>query len=315
MNRLAVSVVCAVWAAELALFALLVPACADIAQLGGAPPASVSAPDAAEAAASDGSPPPSDAGHDEGSVADGPVADGPTADGPVADGPADSASLDAGADGPVDAAGDVVPASAGSCLDVLHANPDAGSGVYSILVDGNTVDAYCDMELDQGGWTTFFVGLLGGANVFAHFEDPTDTCPSPETKCLRHPPRTITPANEFAVKCGADAIRFQAPGTVVEYWELGVSSAWQTLSGQTPIAGNPTVAYSRYFFTGEGPNWSHPNGVYEGWVIASDYYNEQDTFGGSAVSLPGQSWDWCNGVSYADADAGTVFPTVWLGYR
>jgi hypothetical protein len=307
MNRVAVSGVCGVCAA---LLALLAPACADIAQLGGPPPVSESAPDAADASASDGSPPPADVWHDDGSVADAPMADGPA---DSADS-ADSANSDAGADGPVDAAADVVPASPGSCLDVLHENPDAGSGVYSIVVGGNMVDAYCDMGLDNGGWTTFFVGLLGASNVFAHFEDATDTCPSPGTRCLRHPPSTVTSQNEFAVRCGADAIRFQAPGAVVEYWELGVASAWQTLSGQTAIGGHPDLALTNYFFTGEGPNF--PDGYFPGWVVGSNYFDMSLTFASSFGGAdPAPSWDWCNGVSYANPDAGTVFPTVWLGYR
>jgi hypothetical protein len=293
MNRLAVSVACA---AQLAL------GCGEIAHLGNPPsldgsvPADGSAPDAAEDVASDSPKSLSDVLIDEASVAD-------------AHGYGEGS--DAGTDAPIDAAGDVQSAP-GSCLDVLRASPDAGSGVYPIVVNGNSVHTYCDMDLDDGGWTAFYVGRLGTLNVFAHFEDATDTCPSPGATCLRHPPATVTPANDFAVQCGADAIRFNAPGTVVEYWELGVSSAWEPLSNAVAVAGQPNTTFAKYFFTGEGPTYPLHS---RGWVIGGDYYKVQETFASSFDSNSQDQWDWCNGVDYNGDEAGTGFPIVRLLYR
>jgi hypothetical protein len=45
-----------------------------------------------------------------------------------------------------------------NCADILAANPDSSSGVYSISYDGSgsvesTLSVYCDMSTEGGGWT------------------------------------------------------------------------------------------------------------------------------------------------------------------
>lgn len=40
-----------------------------------------------------------------------------------------------------------------SCSDILVANPNSQNGNYDIKVNGKSINVYCDMETDGGGWT------------------------------------------------------------------------------------------------------------------------------------------------------------------
>lgn len=68
-----------------------------------------------------------------------------------------------------------VPNVVDSCKTVLANNPNAGSGTYSLDPDGNggvaPFDVYCEMGVDQGGWTM----AMSVNTADGHISDLTDT--------------------------------------------------------------------------------------------------------------------------------------------
>jgi hypothetical protein len=209
---------------------------------------------------------------------------------------------------------------ASSCLEMKRRQQDAGSGLYPITIGGTAFDTYCNMDMDDGGWTTFFVQQLGAPHVVAQFEDvdaygnPKDTCGSPAASCLRHIPSAVTVANQFAVQCGGDALRFSVPPWVIAYWGYGVHRDWQPITGTVSIAGHPVLPLAQWFYTGDPPP-IHVNGV-NGWIMSQyNLFLSSYTFASSS-SPDNPGWDFCNGVDYNDAgqDA-TANPFVWLFYR
>ncbi len=101
------------------------------------------------------------------------------------------------------------------------------------------------MTLSGGGWTAFFSGRLGEANVFAYFVAVdgviSDDCSAPDTLCLRHIPSTVTLASTLAATCGDAAVLMTvaAPGAILDYFRTGASYEWQ---GFATVAGKPPRA-------------------------------------------------------------------------
>jgi len=178
-----------------------------------------------------------------------------------------------------------------SCHDVLQGNPLAPDGTYTIDPDGNGPIApyvvYCDMTTDGGGWTAFFVGVVGSPNVFAHFEDVEVSCADPATQCLRRLPASVTVDNQILATCGDASVRYNIDPLTLNYYANGVQGGgWIHNSNQVAIGGGADVTLAAQSWTGQGGN--------KGWIVSANVADLSRTFS-SSYNL-NNSWDWCNGM-------------------
>ena len=174
-----------------------------------------------------------------------------------------------------------------SC-DRLHAaEPTLRSGVYDIQWLGSAKPTYCDMELQGGGWTAFFVGVVGHDLTFAHFGTDAEKCPDPAARCLRRLPPAASTTWQFAVTCGTDAITFSLGAPGIDYFVSGGHHDWQPLAQLQVGHGNPDLSTARNLWTGVD--------VESGWILSADDMTgpTPHTFA-SSYDL-NANWDYCNG--------------------
>lgn len=195
-----------------------------------------------------------------------------------------------GGNSPVDAAPSDAYILYEGCAALHAAQPALRSGVHSVGWAGVSKPTYCDMEMQGGGWTAFFVGAVGHTFTFAHFEGEDDKCPDPMSQCLRRIPASASTNTQFAVACGNDAITFSLNESGVDYFVHGSSHLWTPLTNPQVAVGNPNLDNATHLFTGI------QKGQDEGWIISANDVSPSATPHTFASSYDYNSnWNYCNG--------------------
>ncbi len=179
-----------------------------------------------------------------------------------------------------------------SCADIMAIAPDSPNGLYEIDPDGVAGPiaphmVYCEMTLDDGGWTRFYAGTNGHNGMpswVVNFELNALDCPDPETQCLRQLPANITLDAKIAVTCGSEAVKFGMNPQMLDYWQSGVQSGWEWTVDPSALTAGADVNNARRVFTGTGGN--------RGFIVG-DPVNRAATF---ASASPLASFQYCNGT-------------------
>jgi hypothetical protein len=190
------------------------------------------------------------------------------------------------------AAGDALPPTDGpvlaSCQAIKQANPSAASDVYTISPLGTPFQVFCEMSVDNGGWTAFYIGDNGSTPDGVHFETAADHCPDVRNKCLRRLPSTIDATHDFAVKCGAAVVKFSLGALALDYLKNGLQHQWQPLTNavtiDTALVGKGNLVTN--LWTGDVNN--------DGWIVAG---NSNTTSTAFANGYPAGNWNFCNGTA------------------
>jgi hypothetical protein len=165
-------------------------------------------------------------------------------------------------------------AAAPSCKDILEANPGASSGVYTLSPkqDGNTFDAYCDMDTDGGGWTMCYT--VGGDNEWVYIQNG-DVTGSYGSGGYRTDCRDI-PFTGVQYRVGDEFETFEA-ASGVHYYD----------SGSYGAHGPKDSTY-----------WHRPNdGTNYQLLVCTDGWMETGFFMSGYTSCWKQCNDWCSDAS------------------
>jgi hypothetical protein len=196
--------------------------------------------------------------------------------------------------------GDTRPADGGtdagplpvSCLQIKQQNPSAANGVFTISPLGTTSrSVFCEMTLDGGGWTAFYIGDNGSTPGGMHFENAADYCPDPVNSCIRRLPANLDTTHDFAVKCGAAVAKFKLGAMGLDYFTTGLPHSWQPVTGAVTID-VVSVAKANLvanLWTGDVPSANNP-----GWIISGSQ-NTGMTFANAYT--PNTNWNQCNGAA------------------
>ncbi len=195
-----------------------------------------------------------------------------------------------------------------SCLDILNSSASYGDGLYWIDPDGTGgFAAWCDMSSDGGGWTSFFTGTNGAANVYSTFEDNQIVCSDPASQCLRPPSvSTLSAASELGIRCGDTMIKAAMNADLLDYFTNGNQQQWIPLAPTETIDGTlSSTANISGFWAGTAGS-ANP-----GWMVSeSGGLNRPSTF---ATSYPDQSYDYCNAAVDSSSDISLSYRGVSTG--
>jgi hypothetical protein len=198
---------------------------------------------------------------------------------------------------PADAATDRADHPPTLCQQIKQQDRSAASGVYAISPVSTPQMVFCEMTFDGGGWTAFYVGDNGRTAGSAYFETAADDCPDPANRCLRHIPSTLDESHDFAVKCGAAAVKFKVgvTSTVLDYFKNGLQHGWQ------PITNAMTIDLAKVGEANLVANvWTGAPGN-NGWIVAgpdapSSTQAATETTFANGYTL-NTLWNYCNGAA------------------